>query len=314
MIVLTHKIAGITFRMESEIQNPYFEQDLFEQFRVDDVRPDVCFRMRQLNSQDLKLPPLDKEERELVSHCIGFRQCWLDSPEFCSPEVRTILCDCLVQPEMVKIEIVRTGMFNGLFICNFATNNMDYFYPPENRRRLTGLHMVIVFRNLLSRFLVNFSGVMIHSSGVIHNDAAALFLASDGGGKTTALKSSKEMPILNDDQIILRKEGNIVFAHGTPFGQISNGPNRGKVGGFFLLEKASCFDLNQVRLKDVFQFLWNEHLHRWHSLTRSNRIRTFDIVHEACSQALLFKMKFSANYVNWAEIQTAMERNTGALP
>ncbi|NIN95352.1 MAG: hypothetical protein GTO49_10315, partial [Anaerolineae bacterium] len=134
MIVVTHQIARITFRTESDVLLPHLEKDPFARFRVGDVEPDVRNRIRQLDLDSLTLPPLDGKERECISCSVGFQQRWLEHSVFRSPEVRARLRACLDRPEMLSIDI----NWNGMTIRDFARSEFDLFYPPEKKERFAG--------------------------------------------------------------------------------------------------------------------------------------------------------------------------------
>lgn len=304
MIVITYRIAGITFRTESDVLIPHLQEDPFERFRGGDGEPDVHCRIRQFDPDSLTLPPLNSRERERIVRSMGFLQRWLDNPIFRFPEVRVVLQRCLDRPELVHIELA----WNRAIIRNFARNEVDLFYPPDRRKDIADPLFVAGYRNLLATLLPNFSAVMIHGAGVVRNGIAAVFLAPDKGGKTTVVERSSGEPILNDDHIILRQKDNVVIAHGTPLGPITSGPQQARIGGFFLLEKASRFDLIPVQAWDILQFLWNAHMHMWYVLPKSLRVRAFEILADACYQAAVYRMRFPKDYVDWDAVDAAMVR------
>ena len=304
MVVITHRIAGITFRTESDIPIPHLQQDPFKQFQVSDAEPDVRYRIHQLDLDSFTLPPFSENEIRCISVMAGFKQHWREHSVFRSPEVRTRLQACLNQPEKVNIDI----NWNGLYIRDFVRNEFDLFYPPERKELFAGPFIVAGFRNWLSTFLTNFSAIMIHSAGVTRNSNAALFLAPDEGGKTTVARCANEALILNDDHIILRQQDNVFVAHGTPLGPITGGPQQARLGSFFLLEQASHFELTPIKPRDVLHFLWNEHAHHWRFLPKYLKIRAFDILYDACHQVPVYRMCFPENYVDWEAIDTAMAK------
>lgn len=70
--------------------------------------------------------------------------------------------------------------------------------------------------------LLQFSGMMVHSSAVVVDDYAYLFSADSGVGKSTHVNLWLELLkdkayILNDDKPAVRVLENGVFAYGTPF-------------------------------------------------------------------------------------------------
>ena len=71
------------------------------------------------------------------------------------------------------------------------------------------------------RQLLNFDGMMLHSSAVVRDGKAYLFTAACGTGKSTHtklwLKNFPDAFILNDDKPALRLEDGKFYAYGTPW-------------------------------------------------------------------------------------------------
>jgi hypothetical protein len=302
MIVVTHRIAGITFRTESDVCIPHLQEDPFERFRVNSDEFDVHYRIRQFDPDPPTLLPLSSQEREYIARSIYFPQRWLDNRIFRSPEVRAVVQRCLDHPELVHIALT----WNRAVFRNFAYNEFEIFYPPEKRRDFADRLFVAGYRNLLAPSLPNLSAVMIHGAGVIRNGVAMVFLASDEGGKTSVVKHSTGAPILNDDHLILRQEGEVVVAHGTPLGCMTSGPQQARLAGFFLLEKSSHFELIPIQARDILEFLWNECRWMWYVLPKSLRVRAFEILYAACQQAIAYKMRFPQDYIDWEAIDASM--------
>jgi len=94
------------------------------------------------------------------------------------------------------------------------------------------------------RDLVNYNGIMLHSSCVVVDDKAYLFSADPGTGKSTHTqlwlqKFGDRAFILNDDKPALRWENGEWFAYGTPWsGKHDISVNaRVKVAGIAMLER-----------------------------------------------------------------------------
>ena len=159
---------------------------------------------------------------------------------------------------------------------------------------------------MLATFMPNFSAIMLHGAGILRNGIAALFFAPDEGGKSSTIKLAIGMPILNDDQIILRKQNGMVIAHGTPFGTISSGPIQARLGAIFLLQKSSQFALSPLSTADAIEFIWNEHEHLWILMPRTLRIKAFELIADACQQAKIYRMQFPKGYIDWNAIDDVL--------
>lgn len=95
------------------------------------------------------------------------------------------------------------------------------------------------------RKLIDFDGLMLHSSAVVVDGKAYLFTANSGTGKSTHTKLWLEMFgerafILNDDKPALRMEDGAWYAYGTPWsGKHDISANeRVPVAGIAVLERA----------------------------------------------------------------------------
>ena len=331
MFVLTHKIAGITFQTESDVEINSIQKDFFQQFLTDDSKPDVYHRVQGIDRDTLTLPPISEEEKARISRCIFppylgpgtltlpplisekeariSRRAPLPSddlgvPLLRSPSVRSRLESCLDHPEQVGLAL---HIFS-VVIHDYVHHTIDIFYPTERREIFKGPWVENGFRRMFTSFLPAFSAVMVHSSGLIRNGTAALFLSPDEGGKSTVLERSTDGVVLCDDRNIFRKEGDTFFAYGTPWGRITNPSRRARIGGLFLLEKASDFELVPIKPRDVLQFLWNEHRHDWRLFPKNLRTQTFEILYDTCHQAPVYRMRFPKDYVDWDAIDAAMVR------
>lgn len=149
---------------------------------------------------------------------------------------------------------------------------------------------------------------MLHSSSSVLNNKAALFLARDEGGKTTVMKNATAQDVLSDDQNILKKENAVFFVHSTPWSTFPNGPRKARLGGLFMLEKASEFGLSRINPVDVLTYLWAEHVGYTLFMPKKLRVTAFDLLHEACRSAPTYLMRFSKDYINWDAVDRAMEK------
>ncbi|MGB6872553.1 MAG: hypothetical protein WBE46_00165 [Dehalococcoidia bacterium] len=298
-MLLTHQIAGITIRTESDTLRPYLEQNPFKQFRVGNTEPEVCFRFRTVDPGSLTMPPLSRQEIERLSYCLYYPHEGWKSSLLRSPMVRARLQACLNQPEQVSLEL----RHSTVTFFDFARRRLDFFYTPDQGETLANCY---VGPSILAPFLPTFSAAMVHCSGLVRNHAAALFLAPDEGGKTTVVRQSTTGTVLCDDQIILRKEGDVFMTHGTPWGLMTSTSQQTRVGAFFLLEQAKRFELMPIKPVAALDYLWNEHLGYRIFLPRKLRIRAFEILSEVCHQAPVYRMRFPKDYVDWDAIDAAL--------
>ena len=95
------------------------------------------------------------------------------------------------------------------------------------------------------RQLLNFDGMLLHSSAVVRDGKAYLFTAACGTGKSTHtklwLKNFPDAFILNDDKPALRLEDGKFYAYGTPWsGKTAQNRNvRVELGGICVLRRGA---------------------------------------------------------------------------
>ena len=306
MFNLTHKIGGITFRTESDVQVAPLQTDLFEQFFSENSEPEVKHRILCVDPENSAVPDHISHIRSRLSNCICFPSDGIDTPILRTPSVVNRLGAFEGSAEPVGLELHPFS----LVIRDHVGKEVDYFYIPQARGFFEDESAEVgfpVFRRMFSSFLPAFSATMVHSSALVRKGKTALFLAPDEGGKTTVVESSNNGQILSDDQIILRKQGDTVYAHGTPWGKISHGPLEQRVSGLFVLEQAEYFELSPLKPVDAIQYFWREHLFYRVFLPKRFKIKAFEIICAACRQAPVYRMRFPKDYVDWHAIDSAME-------
>jgi len=310
MEVVTHKIAGIVFRTESNTRLSWLQKDSFKQFLTDDATPAVRHFFSKIDLEPLRLSPLSTEEKKILFRQDGFCADWLKNPVLKCPQVRRRLKAFTGRPEEMEI---RVGQ-NHVHIIDFSCNQLDIFYTKkfggyvtEGQKYGPEHHVAANFRQIFSTFLPHFTAFLLHGSGVIRRERAALFLAPDGGGKTTVVAQSNGEPVLNDDQIIISKEGDVIIAHATPLGVITTGPCQARIGALFMLEKAPAFRLEPIPPSELVQHLWTEHQNYIFFLPKHLKKQAFRTLCDLCYHVPAYLMRFPKDHVDWDAIDTVME-------
>ena len=107
------------------------------------------------------------------------------------------------------------------------------------------------------RQLLQFDGMLLHSSAVVKDGKAYLFTASCGTGKSTHtqlwLNNFEDAFILNDDKPALRLEDGIFYAYGTPWsGKYDQSCNmRVPVAGICVLQRGETNKIEAYAGKDA---------------------------------------------------------------
>jgi len=306
-----HKIAGLVFRTESNVQLPRLKEDPFNKFLTADISPDVQHSVCKVGLDSRSWSPINEQEQELLLRCSRFQPDWFEIPILKCPQVRRSLSSFAGRSEELELWVAE----NLIYMIDFSCNRIDIFYTEKHgdhdteRQDYTPEDYVVSnIRQIFSNFVLCFSAMLWHASGVVRGDRAALFLAPHAGGKTTVAQLSNGEPILNDDHIILRKKGNVIVAHGTPLGNMTSGPCQAEIGALFMLEKASFFQLEPLPPPEFVRYLWSEHRNYTFFLPKPLKQRAFRILCELCYRTPGYLMRFPKNYVNWDAIDSVMDK------
>ncbi|MCK5115150.1 MAG: hypothetical protein KAR44_01030 [Candidatus Aegiribacteria sp.] len=217
------------------------------------------------------------------------------------PPVRKLLEDCSNHGEQVTLEIRK----HSLVIIDFLQHRMDIFYSRDN------VHTIIEGRVdplIFTPFLHDIRALIVHSSCVSFDGRAAVFLAMDEGGKTTAANLCKGGRVLADDQIIFRKQDDGGWlAYGTPWTTFPPDPDHAVPAAFFLLEKADEFSLTELSSRELFSFLWGEHFKIRFQIPSMYQTTLFDLYRELSSSASVYLMKSPKDYIDQDAILKCMK-------
>jgi hypothetical protein len=296
------EIGEWKFRISSDIPRPFLNKKSFRLFVSNNGRAvDAECIFTGIASSSLILKPLQKKEKDVLSGFILYPQMGPDSPLLKSPMVRFQLRKCLNHQEDISLEMHA----ESFSIFDFYSKKLMIYYLSKRKK---SLESCAVGPGILAPFFPLFGGFMLHSSSSVLNNKAALFLAKDEGGKTTVIKSAVPQDVLSDDQNIIKKEDGAFFVHSTPWSTFPNGPRNARLGGLFMLEKASEFSLVPINPVDVLSFLWEEHYGSTLFLPKKLRIAAFDLLREACRSVPTYRMRFPKEYIDWDVIARAMEQ------
>jgi hypothetical protein len=299
MYRVTHRIAEITFQIESNNAKVWFpgvQQGGFAQFRVSNAIPDVCLQIQSVDRTSWTLAPLSQKEIKRLATC-GIQGA--NSALFRSPLVRAVL-PASSSPEQISLILdpwtATIVNFTRRTLHLFYSHGMTSYYEKDKVRPL-----------LVAFFLPAFDAAMIHCSSMIWRGRGAIFLARDGGGKTTLLRqATKEMTFLSDDQNIIRRIDGQIHVFGTPWGGISTNSAHAPLGGIFLLEKAERFEVVPVSPAQILYHLWDEHLNYRFNLPREDSTKLFNLFSDACFQIPTYLIRFPQDHVDWSLIDQVM--------
>jgi hypothetical protein len=193
----------------------------------------------------------------------------------------------------------------SISIFDFRNNVIKTYCLPELKDILMKSRIGHFF---LSIFLHKFNSVLIHSSAVVINNKAFIFVAHDEGGKTTIAELfNNTEAIISDDQNLLKWENDQYFCYSTPWGMYQDPLKRVKVAGFFMLTKGGEFSISEYSSNIFFAYMCQEHYTN-HSYLPTKELKTyFKILSDICSRYPVYKLQFRKDYVDWDAIAAVMK-------
>lgn len=143
--------------------------------------------------------------------------------------------------------------------------------------------------------LLNFEGMMLHSSCVVVDGKAYLFTANSGTGKSTHTQLwldcfGERAYILNDDKPALRFVDGVWYAYGTPWsGKYDINQNACvPVAGIAVLERGSVNEISRFGGIEAIQFILNQVVR---PVTSQYRIRVLEILNKLMTNVPIWKLK-----------------------
>ena len=141
--------------------------------------------------------------------------------------------------------LISLNFQTGKLIINIKSRSSTLFTSMDN----LAIELEYSLRILYAYFVLQYGGVLMHAAGIVRNGKGYVFCGPSGVGKSTVVKLSRNLPILNDDLIVImpgKKDDWAVCA--TPFA------NPGQIiknlivplQGIYLLEQS-----NEVLLEEI---------------------------------------------------------------
>lgn len=324
-------IGEIAFAINADSFIANLLEKHFRRFAGKNGEADVFFEIYAVAEDDLTLSFLNDSERKQLATCIF--------PPFIGPGVLTIpfispltVIPCfdnssrradhfdvpLLRSEMVRKRLDACWMHPeavALALHNYSVSIRDYqnrtasvFYWDECRDIIKKSNEPTeLFRRLFVSFFPLSSAMLVHAACVVRKNRAALFLAPDEGGKTTVARIADNGIVLGDDRILIKKQGNDIFAHGSPWGTMNDASTSARINAVFLLNKAERFCLQPIDVNQVIEYLWQEHKYDRFFLTNKLKSVVFELIVDLCRQGTVYQMNFAKDYVDWDAVDSALE-------
>lgn len=109
-----------------------------------------------------------------------------------------------------------------------------------------GLYFDLLFMHAVRLFLAYDKGFFLHSSGLIKDDRAFLFVGPDGSGKTTISNLISEGFIASDDSLIVRQSNASFTLYTTPWGSRESINTSAPISKIFFLRKAHTLKIKEM--------------------------------------------------------------------
>lgn len=107
-------------------------------------------------------------------------------------------------------------------------------------------------------------GTFLHCAAIQVEQQTFLFLASSNTGKTTLSQKATQngYPVLSDELVFVAPLALEFVAHGTPAGEISDGPIQGVIAAVFFLQQGPGLVLSRLSASRAFERAWADSLYR----------------------------------------------------
>jgi hypothetical protein len=289
-------IGAIHFSIASSTTIDCIERSRFLAYATDEIEPDVSVHIIGVDEPPLHHRRLTIEERTELTGGFAFPIDRFEVPSWESPllhdeQVRQRLRDSSDHKSLVNLEI----RMNSVTITDFFKHEIFLYFAQGVEENVVAGR---IDPHIFSCFIYDFDALMIHCSVVDWSGRAAVFLATDEGGKTTAARLCAGGTVLADDQIVFRRKDDRWFAHGTPWTTFPPEPGPSIPGAFFLLEKADSFSLTRLQSRDLLSFLWDEQYTQRFHIPKAHQTRLFDLYRDLISFAPVYRMCFPVDRVD----------------
>jgi hypothetical protein len=157
-----------------------------------------------------------------------------------------------------------------------------------------------LLRVFLSWKLLSCEGFLLHAATVVRNGKAYVFTGKSGAGKSTVASLSPEGSVLTDEISLLRQEGGMWRAYGTPFwGEFrAAGSNRSApVAGIFRLLQSAKNEVIRLTQREALRVLLPNVL--FFSLETAANQRLLEILADAVTEISAYNLAFRRDPAFW---------------
>lgn len=164
---------------------------------------------------------------------------------------------------------------------------------------------------MLGLFLPSFNACLLHASAIARQGRAAVFLAPDEGGKTTAVRLSPNGTILGDDQVLVRRVRGMFRVWGTPWGLHVDARASAPLAGLFLLKKGERFSLAPLPARELIPFIWGEIHNPLAILPKPLKQKAFNILCDIARSVPCWTLSFPKGHIDWVAVDRSLAQQVG---
>ena len=290
-------IAGLVIQVNSSPELNFHKHKRFSPFRQSGSRHDILWDF-QVARDDHPDPLALNPGQELA----WFAEIRAETgcPLLRTPRVQASLERLRSRQEEVVIEAHPKAVAILDFWENYAEIHLARTQVAESKKR-------IVSAAFLAPFLPNFDALMLHASAIVRHGRAAVFLAPDEGGKTTAARLCPTGLILCDDQVIVRRRRGRFQVWGTPWGLHVDAKENAPLAGLFLLKKAKRFSLEPLPARKLVPFIWGEIGNSLSILPKPLKKKAFEIMCDIAAAAPTWTLSFAKDHIDWEQVDRALQ-------
>lgn len=298
----SYRFNGIDITLKTNAIWPFILKNSFQAFRGKKAAADLLFVFSRVPAPQVAQPkrPGADHPRFSIASLSG-----VDSALLSAPQVGKRLAAVLKNPGTLALELKQ----ESVMMFDFAHNRADLFYSPASQNNPGEIGFGPA---MLAPFMPNFDALLLHASAIVRHGRAAVFLALDEGGKTTAVRLSPQGTILCDDQVLVRRVRGGFRVSGTPWGFHVNPRIQAPLAGLFLLDKADCFALEPLPVRELVAHVWEEIKNPLSMLPKPLKKKAFAVICAITAAVPAWKLSFPRDHIDWEILDRALEQKTSA--
>ncbi len=196
-------------------------------------------------------------------------------------------------------ETLCTLVQNGLLLYSPETAGGRIYLLRDGLGNFRSLYSL--FRLYLAQALGETGGCFLHAAAMVREGRGYLFLGDSGAGKSTLSRLCNDYQIFSDDGPIVHHRNGVHTVYPSPFHQQDSlmGLDEQVVGISapiarlcFLVKDKGIF-LEEIPRDRAFSMILTRHIHFFHHLSSSARVKLFDFFSSACHNIALNYFHFS---------------------